>query len=103
VRVGLAPASAFSLEVNGQAASRAIDHQWAPIYVVSANAPSNGVYGPAGAVVLHRFPLNAILATFTLLIWALVFLGFGWVHRLEWLVTGRRRPTHPRHARHHGE
>jgi hypothetical protein len=57
------------------------------------------VSGPTGTLVLHRLPLNALLAAFTLLIWALVFLGFGWVHRLEWLVTGRRKPTRPRHAK----
>ena len=104
VRVGLAPASAFSLDVDGQAASRAIDHLWTPIFQVSPTAgASDGANGPTARVVLHRLPLNAILAAFTLLIWALVFLGFGWVHRLEWLVTGRRRPTHPRHARHRHE
>ena len=100
VRVGLAPASAFSLNVDGQAASRAIDHLWTPIFHVSATAgSSDGARGPTGTLVLHRLPLNAILAAFTLLIWALILLGFGWVHRLEWIVTGRRRASHPRHAR----
>jgi hypothetical protein len=23
--------------------------------------------------------------------WGIVWLGFGWIHRLEWLFTGRRR------------
>jgi hypothetical protein len=52
-----------------------------------------------GQLVLRRFPLNALLAAFTLLMWALVWLGFGWVNRLEWLFTGRRRAQHPRHAK----
>ena len=42
-------------------------------------------------IVLHRFPLERLLALFTLVMWVLVWLGFGWVHRLEWLFTGRRR------------
>ena len=99
VQAGVAPANAFGLDVDGQAASRAIDHLWTPIFHVSATAGSGDVSGPTGTLVLHRLPLNALLAAFTLLIWALVFLGFGWVHRLEWLVTGRRKPTRPRHAK----
>jgi GT2 family glycosyltransferase len=104
IEAGVAPASAFGLNVDGQAASRAIDTTWTPIFHVSATAGANdGAKGPTGTLVLHRFPLNALLAAFTMLIWALVFLGFGWVHRLEWLVTGRRRPAHPRHAKDHHE
>jgi hypothetical protein len=49
-----------------------------------------------GRLVLRQFPLNALLAAFTLLMWLLVWLGFGWVHRLEWLFTGRRRAAHAR-------
>jgi GT2 family glycosyltransferase len=104
VQAGVAPANAFGLDVDGQAASRAIDHLWTPIFHVSATAGSgDGVNGPTGKLVLHRVPLNALLAALTLLIWALVFLGFGWFRRLEWLVTGRRKPTHPRHAKDHNE
>jgi GT2 family glycosyltransferase len=104
VQAGVAPASAFGLDVDGQAASRAIDHLWTPVFHVSATAgASDGVKGPTGKLVLQRLPLNALLAAFTLLIWVLVWLGFGWVHRLEWLVTGRRRPAHPRHAKDHDE
>ena len=100
VQAGVAPASAFGLNVDGQPSSRAIDHMWTPIFHVSATAgSSDGAKGPTGQLVLRRLPLNALLAAFTLLMWVLVWLGFGWVHRLEWLVTGRRRPTHPRHAR----
>ena len=44
-------------------------------------------------------PLNALLAAFTLLMWLLVWLGFGWVHRLEWLFTGDVERAHPRHAK----
>ena len=100
VQAGVAPASAFGLNVDGQPASRAIDHVWTPIFHVSATAGSNdGAAGPTGRLVLRRLPLNALLAAFTLLMWALVWLGFGWVRRLEWLITGRRRTVHPRHAK----
>ena len=40
---------------------------------------------------MHQFPLNGLIALFTLGMWAIVWLGFGWVQRLEWLFTGRRR------------
>jgi GT2 family glycosyltransferase len=100
VTAGVAPASAFGLNVDGQPAARAIDHVWTPIFHVSATAGTgDGVKGPTGQLVLHRLPLNALLALFTLLMWALVWLGFGWVHRLEWLVTGRRSAARPRHAK----
>jgi GT2 family glycosyltransferase len=104
VTAGVVPASAFGLDVNGQAASRAIDPSWMPTFLVSATA-AGAVKGaePTGALVLHRLPLNALLAAFTLLMWVLVWLGFGWVHRLEWLFTGRRPATRPRHARGHHE
>jgi len=42
VQAGVAPASAFGLNVNGQPASRAIDLLWTPIFHVSATA-SGGV------------------------------------------------------------
>ena len=105
VQVGLAPASAFGLDVNGQPASRAIDHLWTPVFHVSATATGTGrlSVGPNGQLVLRRAPFNALLAAFTLLMWLLVWLGFGWVHRLEWLFTGRRRAHHPRHAKEHDE
>jgi GT2 family glycosyltransferase len=105
VQVGMAPASAFGLNVNGQPAPRAIDDLWTPIFHVSATATGAGRLsaGPTGQLVLRRLPLNALIAAFTLLMWLLVWLGFGWVHRLEWLFTGRRRAQHPRHARDHDE
>ena len=52
-----------------------------------------------GTIVLHRFPLNGLLALFTLGMWGIVWLGFGWIHRLEWLFTGRRRVVRARTAR----
>jgi hypothetical protein len=100
VQAGFAPADAFGLDVDAVAAPRASDHLWAPVFTVSATAgQSDGERGPLGQLVLRRFPLNALLAAFTLLMWALVWLGFGWVNRLEWLFTGRRRAQHPRHAK----
>jgi hypothetical protein len=85
VIAGLAPAGAFALEVNGQAASRTSFNTWTPIYSVASSSPS-----PTGIIVLHQFPLNGLLALFTMGMWIIVFLGFGWIHRLEWLFTGRR-------------
>jgi hypothetical protein len=49
---------------------------------------------------LHQFPLNGLLAFLTLSMWSIIWLGFGWIHRLEWLFTGRaRRAQHTREPR----
>jgi hypothetical protein len=85
VVAGLAPAGAFALDVNGKAAPRSTQGSWTPFYNVAA-APTN----PVGTIVLHQFPLNGLIALFTLGMWGIVWLGFGWVQRLEWLFTGRR-------------
>ena len=42
---------------------------------------------------LHQFPLNGLLAFFTLGLWLIMWLGFGLIARLEWLFTARRRTT----------
>jgi len=86
VIAGLAPADAFALDVNGKAVARTNPNTWTPIYSVVSSTPS-----PSGAISLHQFPLNGLLALFTLGMWGIVWLGFGWIHRLEWLFTGRRR------------
>jgi hypothetical protein len=86
VVAGLAPAGAFALEVNGQPAPRTTFSTWTPFYQVAPTAQS-----PVGTITLHQFPLNGLVALFTLGMWAIVWLGFGWIHRLEWLFTGRRR------------
>jgi hypothetical protein len=100
VQAGFAPASAFALNIDGQPTSRAIDHLWTPIFQVSATAGQGDANrGPFAQLVLRRLPLNALLAASTLLMWALVWLGFGWVHRLEWLFTGRRRAAHSRRTK----
>jgi hypothetical protein len=99
VQAGFAPASAFALNIDGQATSRAIDHLWTPIFQVSATAGQGDNRGPLAQIVLRHLPLNALLAAFTLLMWALVWLGFGWVHRLEWIFTGRRRAAHSRRTK----
>jgi hypothetical protein len=86
VVAGLAPAGAFALSVNGHPAPRSTESTW----ISSFRVPTT----PAtlqGTLVLRRFPLNGIVAFFTLCMWAIVWLGFGWIHRLEWLFTGRRR------------
>ena len=101
VQAGVAPASAFGLDVDGQPASRASDQLWTPIFQVSSTAASVDGQGPTGQLVLRRLPFNALLAGFTLLMWVLVWLGFGWVHRLEWLFTGRRRAAHARREKEH--
>jgi hypothetical protein len=46
---------------------------------------------------LRQFPFSGLLALFTLLLWSVIWLGFGWIHRLEWLFVGR--PRRGRHAR----
>jgi hypothetical protein len=101
VQAGFAPASAFGLDLNGLGALRVKSDTWTPIYQVGVHvAGTSTVVVPVqGQLVLQRLPFNAVLAGFTLLMWVLVWLGFGWIHRLEWLFTGRRKPAHPRHAR----
>jgi GT2 family glycosyltransferase len=94
VVAGLAPASAFSLDVNGQPTSRTTKNTWTPYYQVPSTSGNL-----EGTLVLHQFPLNGVLALFTLGIWVIVWLGFGWIHRVEWLFTGRRRRRRPREKR----
>jgi GT2 family glycosyltransferase len=86
VVAGLAPAGAFVLDVNGQSSPRFSEATWTPFYKVGTFASAH-----TGQLVLHQFPLNGLLALFTLSIWAIVWLGFGWIQRFEWLFTGRRR------------
>jgi hypothetical protein len=91
VTAGFAPASAFSLDVNGVAVPRAADPSWTPSFQLGSYSSA-----PTGTLVLHRLPLNGLLALVTLMLWLMMWFGFGWVHRLEWLFTGRRRPSHAR-------
>jgi hypothetical protein len=86
VVAGLAPAGAFALDVNGKPTPRTTYSTWTPYYQVPTT-PST----LQGTLVLRQFPLNGLVALFTLGMWAIVWLGFGWIHRLEWLFTGRRR------------
>ena len=90
VVAGLAPAGAFALDVNGHPVARTTFETWTPYY----NVPS-ATGRLTGTIVLHQFPLNGLIALFTLGMWAVVWLGFGWIHRLEWLFTGRRRRAAP--------
>ena len=100
---GLAPAGAFTLDVTGQvgihvtsqAAPRSTLYGWAPAYQVSSTEGA-----VTGQLVLHQFPYNGLLALLTLALWTLAWLGFGWVHRLEWLFTRRSRTASAgRHVR----
>jgi hypothetical protein len=86
VVAGLAPAGAFALKVDGHPAPRSTYDSWTPYYEV-ATLPTH----PKGTIALRQFPLNGLIALFTLGMWAIVWLGFGWVQRLEWLFTGRPR------------
>jgi hypothetical protein len=86
VVAGLAPAGAFALDIDGKAAPRTTYDSWTPYYSVGT-VPTH----PTGTIALRQFPLNGLIALFTLGMWAIVWLGFGWVQRLEWLFTGRRR------------
>ena len=93
VVAGLAPASVFALRVNGVAATRRTAYGWAPAYLV------NNYRSPATAqLVLRQFPLNGLLALFTLGLWAIVWLGFGSVQRFERIATRRRRVKHAAHG-----
>jgi hypothetical protein len=96
IDAGLAPASAFTLLVNGHAVARQTIDGWAPTYQVGNYSST-----PTAQLVLRRLPLNGLLALFTLVLWATVWLGFGWVARFEWLFTRRssRRAAVGRHAR----
>jgi GT2 family glycosyltransferase len=94
VVAGLAPASAFTLDVNGKATPRSTSYGWAPTYKVGAVST-----GATAELVMRRFPLNGLLALFTMILWVLVWLGFGMIQRLEWLFTGRRKTAVARHAR----
>jgi hypothetical protein len=100
---GLAPASAFTLDVTGQvgghltslAAARSTLDGWAPAYHVSSTEGA-----VTGQLVLHRFPYDGLLATLTLALWMLALLGFGGVNRLEWLFNRRAREVSTgRHVR----
>jgi len=94
VTAALAPAGAFALEVNGKPFARTTSHGWEPTYHLGSMPQ-----GSSARLVLHQFPLNGILAIFTLVLWIFVWLGFGVIERLEWLFTGRRRTKVARHAR----
>ena len=85
VVAGLAPAGAFALSVNGHVASRTTRGSWTPYYQVPTSTTTL-----EGSLTLHQFPFNGLIALFTLGMWCIVWLGFGVVHRLEWLFTGRR-------------
>ncbi len=95
VVAGLAPASAFALDINGAATTRRTSYGWAPTYQI------NHYQHPVAAeLVLRQFPLNGLLALATLGLWALVWIGFVGVQRLEWLVARRGRArAHPGHAK----
>lgn len=86
VVAGLAPAGAFALSVNGKTVPRTTAEGWTPKYQVGSVHGNENV-----EIVLHQFPLNGLLALFTLGLWAIVWLGFGWVHRVEWLFNRRHR------------
>jgi GT2 family glycosyltransferase len=85
VLAGVAPASAFELVENGRAATKSTSLNWATTFRTPAGTAT---------LVLRRFPLNALLATLTLLMWVAILLGFG---ALETLETLRRRS--PRRVR----
>ena len=93
VVAGLAPASAFALSVNGVAATRRTVFGWAPAYLVNNYRP------PVTAqLVLRQFPLNGLLALFTLGLWAIVWLGFGSVQRFERIASRRGRVKRAAHG-----
>ncbi len=98
VVAGLAPASAFSLIVDGRATPRTTLGTWTPYFAVPQSPAA-----PTATIVLHRIPFNGLLAFITLAIWVIVWLGFGWIQRVEWLFTGRRRRATPRRQKERDE
>lgn len=92
VTASVAPAGAWTLLANGVATKRFTSHSWAPTYQVPGTAKESSTV----QLVLHQFPLNGLLALFVLGMWGIVWLGFGWIQRLEWLFTGRRRAVDAR-------
>lgn len=96
VHAAIAPAGAFSLDINGASVDRVLRHGWGATYQTPSSTASVNI----GTLVLHQFPLNGLLAGFTLMLWLVVWLGFGWIQRLEWIFTFRGvRKVAPRHAR----
>jgi len=86
VTAALAPASAFALIVRDNPTPRTIVNGWEPSYWI----PSTHTTATA-AISLRQFPLNGILALFTLGLWLIMWLGFGTISQAEWLFTARRR------------
>jgi GT2 family glycosyltransferase len=95
VVAALAPSDAFTLDVNGQLAPRSLAYGWAPSFLVTGPAATT----LSARVVMHRFPLNAVIAALTLLAWLLVWLGLAGARRVE-LLFSRRRVRRARRARH---
>ena len=82
---GLAPASAFELNVDGTNVPRSVSLGWAATF-----RTPEGV----ATLVLHQLPLNAVLAGITLGLWLVMLLGFGTLERIEGPIR-RRRPVVP--------
>ncbi len=81
--LGLSPATAFSVSVNDSPASRSSAFGWGATYRVRSGHAT---------ITLHQFPLNGILALFTLAMWFAFAAGLGLVPFLEgW--TERRFAT----------
>jgi hypothetical protein len=82
VIAGFAPSNAFSLEVDGRPVTRRTVLGWAAGYDT-----------PAGnaTIVLHQFPLNGLLALFTIFLWLTYLFGFGVTERLGELLGRRQR------------
>jgi hypothetical protein len=81
---GLAPAGAWALDVDGRGAARSTQHTWYPHYAPRVTRTTSAT------LTLHQFPLNGILALFTLGLWLVVWLGFGTLEMLEQLLAPRR-------------
>jgi hypothetical protein len=85
VLVGEAPASAFALNQDGNPTPRKVVFGWVGAYSVSSNA------APKLKLVLHQFPINGLLAIFTLGLWGVSLLGFGGLQRLEEIIGRKPR------------
>ena len=99
VVAAVAPASAFDYIVNGEPSARGVATGWASTFQITSVHAVPG-QGSEGQLVVRHFPFNGIIALFTLCLWAILWLGFGWVHRLEWIFRVRQqRVATARHAK----
>ena len=93
VIAALAPASAFTLNVNERPAPRSLSFGWAPTFRVGSFHES-----AYGQLVVRQFPWNGLVASLVLLLWAAAGLGLAGWRRLRWFGVRRGSAEVGRHA-----